>query len=559
MVKLKYFSLKNLPVSLSIMVLMIVFGFLVLVQPQRASAEEPIALTVKGDGVEKTVQFTQSELEKMQKTYDYTGYNYYPSLQFYKNTTGVPLKSILDVAGLKDNATMIKIKSPSSTYSYYTKRDLLDLPRYYFPAGETDGDCTDWPPANRTEEGKVPVPTMIAFVNGGKLIFGQQSPLEPTCCKGEQIEGLIPGCTIEVTTEPLEQWDTPDAYPEPGIVTPGTQVILKYGDGSLWHTRVYYTLDGSEPTVKSNILNISYPTFQPALNKPIPITGDVTIKARAIGLGKSDSEVKTYHYSLGALACIVEGAGLSEPVKYAVELLKSMTPTQENYSCVEDGKPVTLAGKGVLLGTLLDQLNASGKWEVKFVTATGEEYAGGTVQELKNQQCMLAYEINGKEVADVSGEQTVKIQILRNLNNDDPTGNRLRYVQTIKLINVDDEITINNVKLMNYSGNPITSVAPGGGYCIEANLVNAVQSAKEALLLIQVRSGEGATATIGGSVVGCTAVQTVVDAAGGKAKAEFTLPSDLSGKAYVDVFVWDNYKSHRPLGKESHELNFDIK
>lgn len=536
--------------------LCMVFTLLFMIPPQLANAEEQVALTVKGDGVEKTVQFTMDELETMQKTYDYTGYNYYPSLQFYKNTTGVPLRTLLDKAGLKDTATTIKIKSPTSTYSYFTKKDLLDLPRYYFPDGETIGDCEDWPPKQpRSEEGKVEVETMIAFINGGKLIFGQQTPLEPTCCKGEQIEGLLPGCVIDVTTESLEQWDTPDAYPGSGTVVPGTEVKLQYGDGSLLHTRVYYTLDGSEPTVKSNIFNISYPSFRPWLNKPIPITGNITIKTRAIGLGKLDSEVKTYEYNLGALACTVEGAGLKQPVNYAVETLKVMTPTEESYQCLENEQPVTINGKGVLLGTLLDEMNISSRYKVKFVTPTGEEYEGGTIQELKDQKCILAYKVNGADVADVSGDKTFTIQILWKGS---PSDTRLKYVNTIKLINVDDEISIDSVELLNYAGQPITTVAAGGGYCIESKLLNAVKTPRKALLLIQVRSGEGASASSGGQIVGCAAVQSVVGIAGSKARAEFTLPANLKGKAYVDVYVWDNCSTHQPLGKDNHELSFDI-
>jgi hypothetical protein len=42
------------------------------------------------------------------------------------------------------------------------------------------------------------------------------------------------------------------------------------------------------------------------------------------------------------------------------------------------------------------------------------------------------------------------------------------------------------------------------------------------------------------------------------AKAEFTLPGDLSGNAYVDVFVWDNPISHTPLGNRKHDLSFAI-
>ena len=558
MAKIKENRLNKLLAGI-VMLSIIVFSILVITIPQASAADE-IALTVRGDGVNKTVQFTMEQLKALpQATYDYTGYNYYPSLQIFKNTTGVTLKTLFEQAGgLKDNATMIKIKSPSSTFSYFTKRDLIDLPRYYFPAGEETGDWSTWPPPNRTEEGKVPVETMLAYIEGGKIIFGQQTPSEPTCCKGEQIGGLLPGCTIEVTTEPLEQWELPWAEPDSGTVIPGTEVKMHYEDDSFWHTRIYYTLDGSEPTVKSNIANISYPTFQPHLNKPIPVTGDITIKARAIGLGKLDSEVRTFHYSLGSYACTVKGAGITKPIDYTVETLKAMPQTEADYQCSDNGQPVTLSAKGLLLGTLLEQLNASSNWEVKFITTDGEEHAGGTVQDLKDQQCLLAYEINGEEINDVSGEQTVKIQILRNLSNSDLSANRLQYVNTIKLVNIDNEVTIDKVQLLDYNGQALTSVAPGGGYCLEAELINDVKTAKNTFLIIQVRAGESAGATGGGQVVGYTATQTIVDADGSTAKAGFTLPESLSGPAYVDIFVWDNPISHTPLGGSNHNLSFPI-
>ena len=93
----------------------VIFGSWGMVMPPAASAEEPIALTVKGDGVERMAQFSMNELISMQETHDYTGYNFYPSLQIYKNTTGVPLKTLLDKAGLKDNATIIKLRGLSDT------------------------------------------------------------------------------------------------------------------------------------------------------------------------------------------------------------------------------------------------------------------------------------------------------------------------------------------------------------------------------------------------------------------------------------------------------------
>lgn len=559
MAKIKEYRLNKLLTGL--VMLCIVCGFLAVIAP-RASAADDIALTVKGDGVNKTVQFTMDQLKALpQATYDYTGYNYYPSLQDYKNTTGVTLKTLFEQAGgLKDSATMIKVKSSGGSFSCYTKRDLIDLPRYYFPAGENFMDCPDWPPAGRGSwEGAMPVETMIAYINGGKLIFGQQDPLEPTCCKGEQIEALLlPSCIIEVATESLGQWDMPWAKPDSGSVIPGTTVKMHYEDDTLYHTRIYYTLDGTEPTVHSNIFNISYPTFRPWFNKPIPVTGDITIKARAIGLGKLDSEVRTFHYNLGSLACTVEGAGIDTPIDYTVETLKAMTQTQGNYQYSDNGQAITVNAKGLLLSALLEQLKIPSNWQVKFITVGGEEYDGGTVQGLTDQQCLLAYEVNGQEVSDVSGDQTVKIQILRNLNNGDLSANRLRYVKTIELINVNDQITIDEVWLLDCNGQAVTSVAPGGGYCIETKLINDLNAAQNAFLIIQARAGEGANAAGGGQVIGYTATQTVINVNGFTAKAEFTLPKNLSGNAYVDVFVWDNPISHTPLGNSKHDLSFAI-
>lgn len=556
MVRSVSFIFKKLLAGLA--VLGCVAGLMVTALPQASSAADPVVLTVTGDGVEKTVTFTQAQLEALpQATYTYSGYNHWPSLNFFRDAAGPTLKTILDKAGLKPGATLIRVKDPGAPFTDYTVDQLLNDPRYYFPDVQNAADCVGWPP-DRSEEGKVPVETMIAMnYSDGKLLFGQRSPTEPTVCHGLNYDNMFTGGIIEVTTAQPEQWEAPNVDINPGTVVPGTKVKLQYLDGTNTRPSVYYTLDGSDPTYGSNIANISYPYFNPQLNAPVTIDGDLTIKTRTIGFGKLDSEVATYQYKIGNPACTVEGAG-STPVSYSVDSLKAMQPAEESYQCSVDGKTVSLKGKGVLLGTLLDQLNVSGRCEVKFVAANGEEYDGGTVQELKNQQCMLAYEVEGQEIADVSGDKTVYIQILRNLGDSDVTGNRLRYVNTVKLVNVDDELTVESVRLLDCAGQAVTSVAPGGGYCIEAQVVNYVNAAKDALLIIQVRSGEGAAAASGGSVVGCAAVQKTVDVTGDKVTAEFTMPAGLSGEAYVDVLVWDNCDNRYPLGKDNHDLSFNI-
>jgi len=113
-------------------------GFLFITPLQNASADEPVALTVTGEGVNKEVKFTMADLQALpQKTYTYSGYNHWPGLKIFKDMTGPSLKSILDAAGLKDNATLLKFKPSGGKYVHvdFTKAQLLDEARYYFPAG----------------------------------------------------------------------------------------------------------------------------------------------------------------------------------------------------------------------------------------------------------------------------------------------------------------------------------------------------------------------------------------------------------------------------------------
>jgi hypothetical protein len=58
--------------------------------------------------------------------------------------------------------------------------------------------------------------------------------------------------------------------------------------------RVYYTLDGSEPSYTSQVYNPSASYFQPELIVPIVLTKTVTVKAFAAGIGKDPSPVITF-------------------------------------------------------------------------------------------------------------------------------------------------------------------------------------------------------------------------------------------------------------------------
>jgi len=542
------------------------------VSPSYAAGDDnEIALTISGDGVNQEVKLTLAQLKALpQVTFTYSGYNHWPSLQVFKDATGPTLESVLQYPGLnfKSNATMVKFAQSGGGFSSYTIKELMKDQRYYYPDGSTgDLGAGAWPP-DRTEEGKTEVPTIICLsykdddnnlieLENGKLLYGQRSPLEPTACKSEQKEGFVGNGRILVTTETPETWEAPDASVPPGWVVPGTKVKLQHGDGTPYGAIVYYTLDGSEPTVKSNIANISYPNFQPELNAPVPITQSMTIKTRTIGVGKADSPVATFEYKLGTFGCRISGDDLITATDYAVEALKEMVPSTLNFQTIESKNTVDLSGKGVLLETLFDQLEASELWKVKFVTVNGYEYEGGTVKDLKTQKCMLAYEVNTVPVADVSGAETTYLQILRNQSGS-KEGNRLKNITLIKLVNVDEQISISSVKLLNCKEEEVKSVAAGGGYRIETKFTNKVKTAKDALLIFQVRHGSGATESGGGENVGYAAVQTIIAADGGSVTAEFTIPAGITGKAYVDISVLDNVANGENLGNKNHSLSFDI-
>lgn len=281
-------------VGLSIMAM-----FLVIPGSPELRAGGPVVLTVMGDGVEKEVEFTMDDLQALpQKTYTYSGYNHWPALKVFENMTGPTLKSILDQAGLKDNATLLKFKPSGGKYVHvdFTKAQLLDEPRFYFPEGEDPGDVTEWPP-KRSEKGKIPVETIIALNDShGRVCFGQRAPNEPTGGDCVMIQEVCNNGKIEVSTETLKHWEPPTADPPSGKIALGTKVNLVKPEKVPDNVMMYYTKDGSEPGYGSYIFNISYPSFQPAFNAPVPVNQKLTIKAKTIGFGKLDSETVTFQY-----------------------------------------------------------------------------------------------------------------------------------------------------------------------------------------------------------------------------------------------------------------------
>lgn len=59
---------------------------------------------------------------------------------------------------------------------------------------------------------------------------------------------------------------------------------------------MFYTIDGTDPKSNGKLYNPS--TYQPELNKPIPIEDDTIIKGFAKGFGKYDSDIAAFEYKV---------------------------------------------------------------------------------------------------------------------------------------------------------------------------------------------------------------------------------------------------------------------
>lgn len=235
-------------------------------------------LTIRGDGVSREVTFTRAELEAMsdgisQNIYSVTN-NFPTDKVMYRK--GVALSYLLGKAGVKDTARQIKFISSDGYNRNFTCQELLEN-RYYFPAGGA----------------KEKVPVIIAFSDSSKG-FNSMSNIELALTMGQRVKGEQNNPwfvkylqAIEVSAVPPEQWPPVTFARSEG--PDGTTVQLQHRDYDL--VKIYYTTDGSDPTINSPVYNVSASYYQPQLNKPIAVKKGMEIRAIAVGAGKTDSKV----------------------------------------------------------------------------------------------------------------------------------------------------------------------------------------------------------------------------------------------------------------------------
>lgn len=296
--------LSNLPVLLLIV-------FLINLMAISAVLAEPInAVEITGDGVANPTAFTLPQLQEMEQyCHAYSVINTWPTKKWYTGQ-GVKLRDLLDLAGIKPEAQLINFISSDGYEVTLTVEELLKDRRYYFP-NLKDNDVNDGSvpgsPAGAQEVEPILAllssegdnPEEMNDMNSLMLIIGQRAVTEQTnnlFLKYVQ--------KIEVLTTSPEKWDKPVVSTGSGEVPVGT--LLELSNKASDADKIYYTIDGSTPTINSPMFNWTAkrwwsqrPDSLNSINRAIEVNQDMVVKAITIGPGKEDSDVVVFTYRIG--------------------------------------------------------------------------------------------------------------------------------------------------------------------------------------------------------------------------------------------------------------------
>lgn len=251
-------------------------------------ADKPQAdtiLSITGDGVNRNLYLSLKNLKEMKAGYTeqcFSIVNNYPTRKFAVGK-GVSLSYLLEQAGINNRARSIQIEATDGYKAILTREQFLEK-RYRY-TGLLSGSTSN----------PVQVKPIVAwaFAEGQNLskareedlriLIGQQGLHDVNTAVSVQMVSKI-----IVSSSDTGSWDKPTAVLADGRIT--------LNHNAMDQVKLYYTLNGTEPTQYSEVYNPSTSYFQPDLIKPIPVSGSGTLKVKAVGYGKRDSGVLTYAY-----------------------------------------------------------------------------------------------------------------------------------------------------------------------------------------------------------------------------------------------------------------------
>jgi hypothetical protein len=117
----------------NVLVLLLLAGLFNLLAPTAALADPSDSVEITGDGVMAPVTLTMAQLQGMQQyEHIYSTINTFPTKKWYV-ASGVKLRDLLDLAGIKPDARLIRFNSNDGYEVTLTVKELLKDKRYYFP------------------------------------------------------------------------------------------------------------------------------------------------------------------------------------------------------------------------------------------------------------------------------------------------------------------------------------------------------------------------------------------------------------------------------------------
>ncbi|MCL2654464.1 MAG: chitobiase/beta-hexosaminidase C-terminal domain-containing protein [Coriobacteriia bacterium] len=244
-----------------------------------AGARMPASLSLKVEGMGVSKTLSVPDLNSIDQAKGlYTAVNNWPSHKQYA-AGGISVESLL--SSLQVSPKTITFVSRDGYSAALTYQQLTE-PRYSFASA---GAPVRVKPilAYRYAADATALSDMKPQ-SSLTLVFGQLTASEATN------PAFVENVVKIVLSDKEETWESPGMFPPSGVVAPGDVVKLTHPSAGL--VKIYYTLDGATPTLDSKLYNPS--TYQPELNKPIPVSADTTIKAIALGFGKQPSAVATF-------------------------------------------------------------------------------------------------------------------------------------------------------------------------------------------------------------------------------------------------------------------------
>ncbi|MBR2539260.1 MAG: chitobiase/beta-hexosaminidase C-terminal domain-containing protein [Mogibacterium sp.] len=296
---------------------------------QQVYAAGDTVLTVKLNG-EIMHEFTADDLDAIavgegDRLYTYSSWNTYPTYKT-KSVNGPSVLGILKAAGVYDSLSSDStlLFTDGAYKASFTKYQLLEEPRYYYPNGKS-AKPTEGPAPEESYEGAVKVDAIV-FNSGANdglvLLVGQAAPNDENNPAFVQYLN-----TIDISTAGIQKCDLPvPSIASDSFCSKGQ--TIDFGNANKNLEYVYYTLDGSEPDYGSQLYNSGM--NQGIVTAPkLPDYGDYTIKVKVKGYGKADSDVGTYTYHVRPET----PAGISVSAEYnQISLSWSEVPGAERYN-----------------------------------------------------------------------------------------------------------------------------------------------------------------------------------------------------------------------------------